>query len=168
MAKNKKEPSKRDKTFVRKIEKSIEDKRAAFMKGCDEDVELQDFEQKKRIILYALKLCKGNVTNACKMITITRKTFHNYRNEDPEFEETYRSIKLGVLDHVVSKLHQNIDEGKETSIIYYLNCQGKEEGWGNNVNIDHTTKGDSLNKTLKNMTDEELVLKLKEINEKMK
>lgn len=153
MAKDKKESSKRDKTFVRKIEKSMDDKRAAFMKGCNSDIELMEFETKKRIVLYALKLCKGNVTNACNMVNITRKTFHNYKNDDQDFEEAYRFIKAARLDHVVDKLHERIDAGSDTAIIYYLNCQGKEEGWGNAVKVEGGMKNINYNVPL---TEEEV------------
>ncbi len=169
MAKSKTQTEiKHDKNLIKKMEKSMKEKRAAFIKKCNADVDLKGFEQKKKIALYALKVCKGSITDACKMINISRRTFYNFKDEDPLFEEAFQDIKLGVLDHVVNKLHERIDAGSDSSIQFYLDRRGKSEGWGNNLSIDHTTKGDSLNKALSNMTDEELEQKLKELNEKMK
>ncbi|WP_166664836.1 hypothetical protein [Pedobacter metabolipauper] len=150
------------------MEKSASEKKVAFMLKCNADPDLKDFEEKKRIALHALKICKGNITNACLMINLSRKMFHNYMTDDADFKEMVSDIRFTITDGVVDKLLLNCEAGKETSIIYYLNCQGKHLGYGNNVNIDHTTKGDSLNKALKNMTDEELEQKLKELNAKMK
>jgi len=154
--------------FIKRIEKSATEQRANFMEKCNADPDLQGFDDKKKIALYALKLTRGNITNACKMIKLSRKMFHNYMSDDPEFDSMVKDFKFQVTDGVVDKLLVNCDAGKEVSIIYYLNCHGKHLGYGNNVSIDHTTKGESLNKALNNMTDEELEQKLKEINEKMK
>lgn len=154
--------------MVRRTEKSMKEKKAAFMKKCNADPDFKHFPINKRILLYAVKLCRGHITNACAMVNITRKTFHNYRNDDPEFEEAFLNIKLGMLDHVVGKLFERIDAGSDSSIQFYLDRQGKGEGWTNTMNVDHTTKGESMNKALKNMTDEELAQKLKTLNDKMK
>jgi len=141
------------KGVIKKMEKSMKEKKAAFMKKCNADPDLKQFEQKKRIILYALKMCNGNVTNACAMVNITRKTFHNYKNDDPEFEDTYRDIKLGVLDHVVDKLMLRIDQGSDSSIQFYLDRQGKSEGWGNSLKVDGKMNNINYNVPL---TDEEV------------
>ena len=156
------------KLLIKRMEKSMKEKKAAFLKKCNADIDLKGFTINKRMALYALKLCKGNISNACKMVHITRMTFHNYINEDPAFDNMVKDVKFTLTDTVVDKLLENCEAGKETSIIYYLNCQGKHLGFGNNVNIDHTTKGDSLNKALSNMTDAELEQKLKELTAKMK
>ena len=135
MANKEKAPS-QSKALIRKMEKSMKDKKAAFLKKCNADLDLKDFEQKKKIALYALKLCRGNISNACIMINLGRKTFHIYISEDQDFADMVQDIKFTVVDHVESKLLENCDAGKETSIIYYLNCQGKDRGYGNALKLD--------------------------------
>jgi len=143
------------KLLIKRIEKSMKEKRAAFMKKCNADVDLKPFskEPNKRIALYALKLSKGSITDACKMINISRRTFYNYRDEDPLFDEAYQDIKLGVLDHVVNKLHERIDAGSDSSIQFYLDRQGKDHGWGNSLKVDGKMKNINYNVPL---TDEEV------------
>ena len=139
--------------LLKRIEKSASEKRANFMKGCNADPDLKDFEEKKRIALYALKLTKGNISNACKMISISRQMIHYYINDDPEFQEMYKDIRLSVVEYVEDKLMSRINSGSDTAIIYFLNCQGKEQGWGNSVKVDGSMKNINYNVPL---TDEEV------------
>jgi len=125
-----------EKARLKRIEKSATDKRKRFIKDCNADPELKPFNAKKRYALHALKICRGNISNASKMINLSRKMIHNYMKDDPDFDEMVKLIKLEVVDHVEDKLLQNCDAGKETSIIYFLNCQGKERGYGNALKVD--------------------------------
>lgn len=145
------------------MEKSMKEKKAAFMKKCNADVDLKGFEQKKKIALYALKVCRGRISDACTLINISRRTFYNFRDEDPAFEEAYQDIKLGVLDHVVNKLFERIDAGSDSSIQFYLDRQGKEEGWGNSLKVDGKMKNINYNVPL---TDEEVRAYAKALEEK--
>jgi len=124
------------KGVIKRMEKSMKDKKEAFLKKCNADPDFKEFEKKKKIVLYAVKLCRGHITNACRMVNITRKTFHNYCNQDPDFEEAFLNIKLGMLDHVVGKLFERIDAGSDSSIQFYLDRQGKDQGWGNSLKVD--------------------------------
>jgi hypothetical protein len=136
MAKKKEDIPFQSKAMIRRTEKSMKDKKAAFMKKCNADPDFKKFPVNKRILLYAVKLCRGHITNACAMVNITRKTFHNYCNDDPDFEEAFLTIKLGMLDHVVGKLFERIDAGSDSSIQFYLDRQGKDQGWGNSLKVD--------------------------------
>lgn len=125
-----------EKARLKRIEKSATEKRKKFIKDCNADPDLKDFDVKKRYALHALKLCRGNISNASKMINLSRRMIHNYMADDPDFDEMVKLIKFEVVDHVEDKLLQNCDAGKETSIIYYLNCQGKDRGYGNALKVD--------------------------------
>lgn len=149
--------------------KSPEQMKAEFMAGLKADVDLKPFNKSKRIMLYALKKTKGNVSEAAKMIGINRRQYYFYKKDDPAFEEMFDEIKYEInTDRVESKLLERCEQGSDYLIKYYMECHGKDRGYGASIKIDHTTKGESLNKTLNNMTDEELEAKLKELNEKMK
>jgi hypothetical protein len=125
-----------NKKTIKRIEKSAAEKRKKFIKDCNADPDLKAFDAKKRYALHALKLCRGNISNASKMISLSRRTIHQYMSDDPDFDEMVKLIKFEVLDQVEDKLLQNCDAGKETSIIYYLNCQGKDRGYGNALKVD--------------------------------
>lgn len=139
--------------FLKRIEKTASEKKANFMNGCNSDPDLKDFEESKRIVLYALKLNKGNVSNACEMVGMSRAMFYKHFNSDPDFNAMVEDIKLTIIDMVVDKLHSRIDAGSDTAIIYFLNCQGKEQGWGNSVKVDGSMKNINYNVPL---TEEEV------------
>jgi hypothetical protein len=160
--------AKQQKSTIKRIEKSLEDKRSKFIADCNADPDLEGFEGSKRYFLYAIKLCKGNISNAAKMIGIGRRNHYLYCDDDPSYLERAEDITEFVIDHVEDKLMNRIDRGDTTAMIFWLKCRGKKRGWIEKTEIDHTTKGDSLNKALNNMTDEELEQKLKELNDKMK
>lgn len=151
------------KSTLKRIEKSASAKRKKFIKDCNADPDLTDFDQKKRYALHALKMCRGNISNASKLISLSRKTFHNYMSEDPDFQEMVEEIKVVRLDSVEDKLLANCDAGKETSIIYFLNCQGKERGYGNSLKVDGKINNINYNVPL---TDEEVKQYAKALEDK--
>jgi hypothetical protein len=153
---------------IRRVEKSLDAKKSKFIQDCNEDPDMEGFEGSKRYFLYAIKLCKGNISNAAKMIKMCRRTHYKYCYEDSLYLERSEDITEFVIDHVEDKLMNKINTGDTTAMIFWLKCKGKKRGWIEKSEIDHTTKGDSLNKVLNNMTDEELEQKLKSLNEKMK
>lgn len=142
--------------------------RAKFVNDCNNDPDLEGFEGSKRYFLYALKLCKGNITNAAKMINMSRRSHYIYCDEDPEYLERAGDIIEFVIDYVEDKLMGRINNNDTTAMIFWLKCKGKKRGWVDKLELDHTTKGESMNKTLANMTDEELLAKLNDLNERMK
>lgn len=78
----------------------------------------------------------SNVSASCKRVGISRKTFYDYYNTDEEFKREIDDLKEYCLDYAESKLFENIKNGRETSIIYYLNNRGKTRGYNN---FDYTT-----------------------------
>ena len=131
--------------FLKRIEKSASEKRANFMKACEADPDLKNFEEKKRIILYALKLTRGNISKACDMIGVSRMPFYEYMSDDQAFQDVVKDIKFSRVEYVEDKLMNRIDAGSDTAIIYFLNCQGKEQGWGNSVKVDGNLKNINYN-----------------------
>lgn len=105
----------------------------------------QDVVKRKAELLEELRKSMGIISVAVKNAKLTRQTFRNYMNEDPEFAEAYNDIKESTKDYAESALIKNISKGKETSIFYYLNSQAKDRGYGERKELDITTKGESLN-----------------------
>lgn len=71
----------------------------------------------------------GIVTNACKAAGIGRRTYYNWREEDPEFAKACDDVSEQTIDFVESKLLENIRDGKEASQIFYLKTKAKHRGY---------------------------------------
>lgn len=85
--------------------------------------------QKKKAMLEALEKSLGVVTSACKLTGIPRRTFYNWLEADPKFAAVVADMGEIALDFAESKLHKNIGDGKEASIIFYLKTKGKHRGY---------------------------------------
>lgn len=79
--------------------------------------------------IQALEQARGIVKDACAAVGISRKTYYNWRDSDPEFKAAADMVKEDVLDYVESKLLDKVEAGDNTSIIFYLKCQGQRRGW---------------------------------------
>lgn len=93
-------------------------------------------EKAKEAMLQALEKTMGIVTQACKITGVGRTTFYRYLKEDAEFAKKVRDIENVALDFAESKLHKNIDKGRETSIIFFLKTKGKKRGYIERQEID--------------------------------
>ena len=83
----------------------------------------------KQRLLKALVKTLGIVTDACKLAKVERTTYYKYLKADPEFAKEVESIEDVALDFAESALHNNIEKGKEASIIFYLKTKGKKRGY---------------------------------------
>ena len=99
---------------------------------------------KKEALLEALEKNMGIVTQSCKQLDIGRQTYYDWINEDEEFKRRVEGLKNVALDFAESKLMGQIDEGNTTSIIFFLKCKGRERGYVERQDIDHTTQGDKI------------------------
>lgn len=109
-------------------------------------------EQKRTTInkakfLEAFSGAAGNVTHACNEIGIGRTTYNLWINTDPKFALEVDNQKEENLDYAESALMFNIKAKKESSIFYFLNNQGGSRGYSRQMNLDHTTKGDAIQKS---------------------
>jgi len=104
----------------------------------------QQIQHNKKQLLKALEESMGIVTNACKRVKLDRSTFYRYYNEDEQFASDVDSMQEYVLDFAENKLLQNIQDKKETSIIFYLKTKGKKRGYIEKQEIDHQSNGEKL------------------------
>lgn len=149
--------------IVKKTNKSPEELKAAFMAGCDAEIDLKGFKKKERVMLYALKLTKGNVTEASKMVGLSRRTFYNYALENQDFADLMDDYQYEVnTDMVISQLLRRCELGSDSSIRYYLENQGKKRGFGNTLKIEGGTRNINYNVPL---TDEEVKAYAKALEE---
>ena len=67
-----------------------------------------DLEPKKAKFIEVLMVNVGNVSKACSAFGIERKTFYNWKNNDPIFEKEVENIEESLIDFTESKLFEKI------------------------------------------------------------
>lgn len=105
-------------------------------------------DENKKLLIEALKIAKGNITEATSNACVARATFYNWMKTDPEFAEAAIEAQEIALDYVESKLFEKItgvavkkgetDDGEpivydvppsDAAIIFYLKTKGKKRGY---------------------------------------
>lgn len=84
----------------------------------------------KEEVEQALINSKGFITVAARSLGCTARTVKNYMNEFPELWEIRQEAKSEIVDMAEFNLFKNIQEGKESSIIYALNQLARDRGYG--------------------------------------
>ena len=83
----------------------------------------------KKAMLQAIRGSKGFVTVIAKRAACSRNTVYSYIEKYPKIREAITDEKETLKDFAESKLFTNIEEGKETSLIFYLKTQAKDRGY---------------------------------------
>ena len=96
----------------------------------------EKIEQDKKKFLEYLETFHGNARQAGLKIDISHiyKWLRYHCDKDPEFDRKYEElreeIRKGLVHDAVSILYEKVFKLKETkSVMYFLKCQGKDEGW---------------------------------------
>ena len=108
-------------------------------------------KNKKDFVEIFEKKAACNVSAACKMFGISRRTFYNWYEKDEEFRQEIDDSNESITDMVETQLLKNIREGKENSIIFYLKTKGKNRGYGEQ--IDAKVEVNSFEAFLKQLPD---------------
>lgn len=83
----------------------------------------------QRDFLKALDASFGNISAACKKMNLSRAIYYKWMNNSPKFAEEVETVNEGLIDFAETKLHQNIMDGKEASIFFFLKTKGKKRGY---------------------------------------
>lgn len=97
--------------------------------------------QSKNTLLAALYQSKGIVSSACAAAGVSRQTYYDWLEKDPEFKKAVQDVQEFAIDFVESKLLDNIENGDNISTIFYLKCRGKSRGFVEKTEQDVTVKG---------------------------
>lgn len=100
--------------------------------------------KRKRILLKALEENKGLVTFACKSCNISKQSYYKYFHADPEFRKLVEQIQENVLDFAEHCLYRNMNQGSDSSTIFYLKCRGRSRGYIEKQDIQNTIINDPL------------------------
>lgn len=87
------------------------------------------YDAKKRQFADVLKGAKGIVTDACRALNLSRQTYYQWRNLDPEFAKECDEAQEVTIDFVESKLMENIAKNDSTCIIFYMKTKAKHRGY---------------------------------------
>lgn len=88
----------------------------------------------------------GNVTESCRLTQISRKTFYQWKNNDPEFAAEIENVepKESFKDFVENAAVKKIKEGDTAMIIFAAKTKLKDRGWVERQEITGAD-GDKLN-----------------------
>lgn len=94
----------------------------------------------KSALIDAMQKSLGNVTQSCKIVGLSRKTYYDYYNSDDEFASACDDCENIALDFVESQLHKQIKDGVPSSTIFYLKTKGKKRGYIEKQEVEHSGK----------------------------
>lgn len=103
----------------------------------------------KKKMIEALEKSLGVVTTACKSVGIARSTHYDWMESDEDYKKSVEGLQDVALDFAESKLFKSIENGSDTATIFYLKTKGKKRGYIERQEVDHTTKGESINPPIK-------------------
>ena len=83
----------------------------------------------KKALVEAMHNSLGIVTDACKIVNLSRKTYYEYYNTDTEFKKAIDQIPDMVLDFAESQLHKLVREGNVAATLFLLKTKGKKRGY---------------------------------------
>jgi hypothetical protein len=95
------------------------------------DGELVKMELTKKAFVAAFEKSFGNITLSCKAVGISRQTFYNYSDSDPEFVRALTELepREALKDFIESALFKKIREGDPACTIFAAKTIGKERGY---------------------------------------
>lgn len=77
----------------------------------------------------ALRKRLGIISLACDEVGVSRATYYNWYNTDPEFKAEADSISDLQTDFVEAQLLSLIKDGDTTATIFYLKTKGRKRGY---------------------------------------
>jgi len=86
-------------------------------------------KRQKAAMLESLAKSFGIVTRASERAGIQRQTHYRWLKDDEDYKKAVEELDNLSLDFAETQLMKNIQEGKETSLIFYLKCKGKKRGY---------------------------------------
>jgi len=94
--------------------------------------------QRKKEVLERLQKTHGIIATACAQAKISRQSFYDWLNQDEQFKSDVEDIIEITTDKVERKLLEKVNGGNLTAIIFYLKCKGKNRGWVERQEVEHT------------------------------
>jgi hypothetical protein len=91
-------------------------------------------------MLESLEIHKNIVTLSAKAAGIARETHYDWMRKDAEYAEKVNALNDTAIDWVENKLYQLIESGDTTATIFYLKSKGRQRGFNERIQLDHSGK----------------------------
>jgi len=108
-------------------------------------------KQKKFLEIFNTKTA-ANISATCSAMKISRQAYYKWMTAEP-FRRAIEDAQEKLIDMAETKLQQNIMEGKESSIFFFLKTKGKKRGYIETV--EQNVKVNPFEALLKSLPDEE-------------
>ena len=105
------------------------------------------------------KSCNGNITAIAKTFSVSRRSVHNWMNEDEDYKDAVDDFKGALLDECITisravalGIPERDEQGRfigwiekpdPSMLRYFMSTLGRNEGFGENIDI--TSKGEQIN-----------------------
>ena len=117
---------------------------------------MADISDKKKKIIAALIEAHGIVTDACKMVGISRETFYKWKREDEQFSKQTEEAGEAAIDYVESQLYKLIKEQNPAAIIFYMKTKGRTRGYVERYQVDQTITDNRIKVEVNNKVAEQI------------
>jgi len=89
---------------------------------------------KQRDVLAALRETRGHVGKACEIAGISRETYYNYLEQDPDFAGAVEAVKEDKVDDYIEALDSvALDQKYFPALKYFLDNHAQHRGFGREV-----------------------------------
>ena len=92
---------------------------------------------KQKLFLKAFKKHATNISRACEIVGIARKTHYEWKSRNVTYKEEIEAIEEAMIDFAEGMLYKNMKDGKESSILFFLKTRGKKRGYIEKQEIEH-------------------------------
>ena len=113
----------------------------------------------KAHFLKTIALKYGIIKDIAEAYKVDRRTIYRWRDSDEDFKEAIKNGKDRVIDLAESKFIENINAGKEKTIIFALETIGKNRGY---TRLVETRDRSKLEDQFDGLSDDDLEAMLKE------
>ena len=96
-------------------------------------------KKKKQELLTELHVNNNLIATACRKVGVDRRTYYDWIKNDPEFKEKALELKELVLDKMEDCVHEKMFGGDTTMAIFYAKTKGKERGYIERKEVEHST-----------------------------
>lgn len=112
-------------------------------------------EEKKELFVICLALKEGNITEACRLVGVHRKTYYYWMEDDPNFASEIGDIEGATVDDMLKALGQlalgtkMLDKDGEVfttlpnlnAIKFFLTHKAKKDGFGKEKDLSQPAGG---------------------------
>ena len=84
---------------------------------------------KKKEFIEVFRSTATNLSQTCSKLQISKSNFYDWYHNDEIFRKAVDEVREGMIDFAESMLFQNIKNGDNTAIIFYLKTMGRHRGY---------------------------------------